>query len=266
MTDIKSNVRNPLVDYAESASSSIMRELARLALVKSHTQQSLARALAAPASNVARYFAAERPQQSTVARLADYLGMDRQHVRIVQHERLQDEELLDAEHDLIVEVKRSGLFIANAVGTIRECLKQAPQDTRARALAAYLLAHHRADCGLLPSVDPSGVPSALRAFGDALEHRFDLASLLTAPVGPHDTLLLDVYRLLTIDHDINHGQAEKMLAHFRSGLDLANYPVERMDEVLYSSLDYRTGVFQMKLLSNSNKRRSTKKASKDQES
>lgn len=237
-----------------------MRELASLALGRGYTQQSLARALDATPPAVARYFTAKRPQQSTVDRLVGLLGMTHQHVRIVQREQLEPDELIEAERDLVVEVKRSGLFTANAVATIREHLKQSPPDTRTNALTQYLLARHRVDCGIPPSVDPSGISSALRAFGDALGHRLDMLSLLRPPDGPHDTLLLDIYKLLTFKHHLNHGQAEKLVTNVRAGLDLANYPVDRMDERLQSLLEYRTGEFQMKILANTNKRRSTKKA------
>lgn len=243
-----------------------MRELARIAVRRRLNQQSLVRALGTQPPNVARYFATKRPQQATVDRLAELLGMDHQHVRIVQDEPLAAEEVLEAERDLFDEVRRSRAFRTDAATMIRAYLRRAPDRIRLSALSDYLLARHRADCGLIPSVDPSGISSALRAFGDALGQRFDLLSLLQSPGGPHETLLLDMYLLLARDHDINHGQTEAILAVLRPALRLANFAVDQMEEPLLESREYHTGVFQMKTLSNTNKRPSTKKASKDQQS
>jgi len=257
---------NPLAEYAKKATSPIMRELASLTMARGHTQQWIARALGTKAANVARYFTAMRPQQYTVDRMAGLLGMDQQHARLVQRDPLQAEELLEAEHDLLDEVKRNRAFSADAAATIQGYLRRAPEQVRASAVAAYLLAGHRAMCGLTPSVQSSYGSSALRAFAAALGHRFDLLSLLRDHEGPHDTLLLDMYLLLTSDHDLNHSQAEDILAVLRPTLRLANFAVDRMDEPLHSSREYHGGVSQMKTLSNTIKKPNLKKASKDEQS
>lgn len=265
--DEPGNRRSPLADYAETTGSPIMREFARIALVKGHTQQSLARAMGekVAASHVIGWFATEKPQRKTVSRLAACLGVDDQHVRLVQNQPLGDDELREAETLVLREVRRNSRLTADAAQVIQKALSGAPQEIRRRALAAYLLADHRTQIGLIARPQRYGISGALRAFADELGDRFNLRSILRSG-DQLDFLLLELYLMLTKRFDLYHGTAESILAVLRPSLQLANFSVDRMDEVLHSSVEFRGGIFQMKPFANTVKREHLRKASKDQQS
>lgn len=249
----------PLQQFAKDAPSVFMREVARLALVRSLNQESLARMLNIASANVRRYFEAKRPKPQTIKQFADLLAIDEQYLRLLRNEPLLDEELGETEQRVLYEVRTSG-FKANAVAAVRDFLRSESAQVREKVLAAYLLAQHRVENGLAPDLLdwPKTVSPALANFGDTVKGRFDLRSYLHTPQGPNDSFFLDMYDLMMDQHAFSHDEAEKFLDLIRAAFRMQNRPFDHMDLMLHGSLTYKTAAFQHAGYQRTNARRFAK--------
>jgi transcriptional regulator with XRE-family HTH domain len=235
-----------LENYAETARADEMREIAHVALARGLNQETLAAELGVAPSTVGRHFDSGHPRDSTLLRYANKLQISMRQLRLARGDQLDDRELHEARRLLLIQLRSAEPeFEAGAIDKARATFDKLPSARQRRMLSALSLATDRFHAGILkwhrgdwPLISPM-----VEAWARQLLPDYDLlAKRRRLPKPPGETLLRDVYRLLTVNHWMAPSQANYVLELVRAALRSFGADIRSMDAYLSSDkLTYRPG-------------------------
>ncbi|GEM_PF-3807665 len=184
-------INDALLELSQTASSAVMRELARLLHNRGLSQERVAEALGQNASAVARQFRRKTPRAQTIESYASKFGIPVGYLQLVGGAALAEAQLVKAEKQLSYCLDLAqAYFKPGTVARFWTFFKPLDAGERARLLTMFQVKDYLAQLRDVPESSgwPPGVPWPLQAFADEIASLFDFKSQLRVSGPPADLL------------------------------------------------------------------------------